>query len=228
MLFLFTLFIFGNMFAEANVELDVVFSDSTVQCKYLYVLGANTGDTLAVFDTLSFNRQNRVSLFYTANKGGKNILLLVDSEGALSESKPYNIMYSNVFSVAVGKEQISVNKRDFLYFRKNSDNKSYFVFLLFFFTVKSLITFFFVFLSALHRRVAAFASGAFLLSALIDWFFPLHYFYRLFVTLLAEYLFIAILGRKSISWLWTAILVMVVNFVSFGIIAFLFILHALW
>ena len=224
MLFLFLTLAFGKLLADVNIELDVVFSDSTVECRYLYVLNTDN-DTIAVFDTLSFNRDDRVSLFYKSKRGGKNALSMVDGNGTIIESKPFNVLYGNVFSVVIGKEQVTVSQRDFLYFRKNADNTLYISFLLILLATKLLITSAFVLTSALHKRMILVAFGAFLLSAFIDWLFMLHYLFRFLLITLTEYLFIATVGRKSISWYWSALLVLIVNFVSFGFLAFLFIFY---
>ena len=79
----------GKAFANIDVELDVVFNDSTFQCRHLYVLcpaADGTKDTLAVFDTLLFNGRNRVSLFYSVHSEGKNMLSMVNSAGVHVES----------------------------------------------------------------------------------------------------------------------------------------------
>jgi len=231
-LFLLFMFTCGKVFAGVNVELDVVFSDSTVQCQYLYVLrpaadGAN--DTLAVFDTLSFNGRNRVSLFYTADFAGKNMLSMVDFAGVPIISNPFNISpRRTTFAVVVGERQIEVAGKDYLYLRNNNNEQSFYVFLLIFFVVKLLMTTVFVLFTKLPKRVISIASGAFLLSAFFDWLFPLNYLYRLLLMMLAEYLLIALVGRKSISWLRAALLVLIVNIAGFGIIFFLFMCYTFW
>ena len=226
------MFACGKLFAGIGVELDVVFSDSTIQCRYLYVLhpaanGAN--DTLAVFDTLSFNGINRVSLFYSVHSGGINALSMVDSAGVHFVSNTFRVSPRHtVFAVVVGERQIEVAGKDYLYLRKNDNEQSYYVFLLIFFAVKLLMTTVFVLLSKLPKRIIFIASGAFLLSAFIDWLFPLNHLYRLFLIMLTEYLLIALAGRKSISWLRAALLVLVVNLIGFGIIVFLYIMYVFW
>jgi len=219
-------------FANVNVELDVVFSDSTVNCRYLYVLASSangTNDTLAVFDTLSFNRQNRVSLFYSVLSNGKNTLSLVDSAGVHVKSKPFKVSPQHTtFKVELGQQQIKITHKDFLYPLKNEDARSYFVFLIVFFVIKILITVVFVFASKQRKRIIAIASGAFLLSAFIDWLIPLNYLYRLLMILLAEYLLIALIGRRFISWLRAAMLVATVNMVGFGMIVLLYLMYVFW
>ena len=222
----------GKSFAGVGVELDVAFSDSTAQYRYLYVLAPGVeglNDTLAVFDSLSFYRQNRVSLFYSARFEGKNIVSLVDSGGVHLESKPFRVSpRRTTFSVVVGQEQINVSNRDFLYPQKNDDEHSYYAFLLIFFTVKILITVIFIFASKVPKRIITVAAGAFLLSSLVDWLFPLNYLYRLLMTMLVEYLLIALVGGKSISWLRAAMLVLAVNLAGFGTIVILYLLHVFW
>jgi hypothetical protein len=218
----------GKVFAEIGVELDVVFNDSTVQCRYLYVLSPNaagTNDTLAVFDTLSFNGQNRVSLFYTVGSEEKNILALVDSDGLHIKSNSFGISPQHTaFVVHVGQQQIKVAAKDYLYPLKNEDERSYFVFLLIYFVVKIVISAIFIFSSKLPKRLIFIASGAFLLSAFVDWFLPIHYLYRFAAAALAEYLMIATFGRKSISWLQASALVVIVNVAGYGIIAILYLM----
>jgi len=226
------MFACGKVFAGIGVELDIVFSDSTIQCRYLYVLypaadGAN--DTLAVFDTLSFNGQNRISLFYKAGFEGNNILSMLDSSGVNVISKPFGVSpHHTVFSVVIGRQQIEVAGKDYIYLRKNENEQSYYIFLLIFFAAKLLMTVVFVLISKLPKRVIFIVSGAFLFSAFIDWLFPLNHLYRLFLIMLTEYLLIALIGHKSISWLRAALLVLVVNLIGFGIIVFLYIMYVFW
>jgi len=228
----FLLLVCGKVFAGVSVELDVVFNDSTVQCRYLYVLSPSAGganDTLTVFDTLSFNGHNRVSLFYTAGFSGKNVLSMVDSNGVNIVSQPFRVSPRRaVFSVVVGEQHIEVAGKDYLYLRKNENERSYYVFLLIFFVVKILMTAIFVLFSKLPGRVIFIASGAFLISAFFDWLFPLNHLYRLLLMMLAEYLLIALFGNSYISWLKAALLVLVVNLAGFGIIVFLYMMYVFW
>jgi len=222
----------GKALAGIGVELDVVFIDSTVQCRYLYVLapGANAvNDTLAVFDTLSFNGQNRVSLFYSVHSGRKNMLSMVDSSGLRVESKPFRVSPERTaFTVVAGQHKIEVSGKDYHYLRKNDDERSYYVFLFIFVTVKILITTIFNFVTKQRKRIVAIASGAFLLSSFIDWLFPLNYLYRFLMIILAEYLLIALIGRKFISWQQAAKLILTVNMIGFGLIAILYLLYVFW
>lgn len=238
-LFLWLALFCGKAFAGIDVELDIVFNDSlrrvdgsAVQCRFMYVIcpatdGAN--DTLAIFDTLSFDRKNRVSLFYSIPSDGKNKLVVIDSDGLHVESNLFRIStHRTTFAVTIDGRKIEVVGKDYLYLRKNESEQSYYAFLLIFFVVKFLITFIFVSLSKLPWRVISIASGAFLLSAFIDWLFPLNYLYRLLITMLAEYLLIALIGRKSISWLKTAMLVLVVNLAGVGFIFLLYLMFVFW
>ena len=221
----------GKALADIDVELDVVFNDS-IQCRYLYVLNPGTeglSDTLAVFDTLAFNGQSRVSLFYAATSVGKNILALVDSGGLQIESNPFGIsLQRTTFVVLVGQQQIKVTVKDYLYPQKNEDERSYFIFLLIFCVVKIIIVAVFVFSSKLPKRLILIASGTFLLTAFVDWFLPVHYLYRFLMMALAEYLLIAVVGRKSISWLRAAVLALVINIAGYGMIAVLYAGFVFW
>jgi hypothetical protein len=221
----------GKIFG-IGVELDVVFRDSTLQCRYLYVLSPNAGginDTLAVFDTLSFNGQSRVSLFYAAECGSENMLSMVDSSGLHIESSTFKVSRQRtVFAIMIGRQQIKVAGKDYIYPQKNEDERSYFVFLFIFFVVKILITAVFVFSSKLPKRTISISSGAILLSAFVDWFLPMNYLYRFLIIILAEYLLIALVGRRSISWLQAALLVLVVNIVGFGLIAVSYLSFVFW
>ena len=229
--FLLLMFSCGKEFSVINVELDIVFSDSTVH-RYLYVLGSGAkelNDTLAVFDTLSFNGQNRVSLFYTVRSGGKNMLSMVDSSGLQVESKPFRVSpRRTTFTVVVRQHQIEVTGKDYHYLRKNDDERSYYVFLFIFVTVKILITTVLGFTTKQRKRIVAIAFGAFLLSAFIDWLFPLNYLYRFLMIVLAEYLPIALIGHRFISWMRAAMLVLTVNMIGFGMIAVLYLLYVFW
>ena len=231
-LFLLLIFSCSELLANIGVELDVSFRDSTVQCRYLYVLSPNTGgtnDTLAVFDSLSFNGQNRVSLFYAASPAEDNMLLMADSSGMQIESKLFRVSHRRTtFDVIVGKQQIKVTNKDYLYPQKNEDERSYFIFLTIFLVVKILITAIFVFTTEHPKRIVSIASGAFLLSAFVDWFFPLHYLCRFLITMVVEYLLIAFVGHRSISWLWSALLVLLVNVIGFGFITVLYLLYVFW
>jgi len=230
--FLLLIFTLGQAFANINVELDVVFSDSTVNCRYLYVLATSatgTNDTIAVFDSLSFYGHKRVSLFYSVRSNIKNTLSLVDTAGVYVTSKPFKVSpHRTTFLVDVGQQQIKVSLKDYLYPLKNEDEQSYFVFLTIFFVIKSLISIVFVFVTKQRKRIIAIAAGAFLLSAFIDWFLPVNYLYRLLMVILAEYLLIAFIGRKFISWLQAAMLILTVNLIGFGLIAGLYILYVFW
>ena len=182
-----------------------------------------------MFDTLSFNGQNRVSLFFTANSSEKNMLSMVDSSGLHIESNSFRISpHRTTFAVFVDRQQIKIASKDYLYPLKNKDERSYFIFLLFFFVVKIVITTIFVFSSKMHKRLISIASGAFLISSFIDWFLPVHYLYCFFATALAEYLLIAVVGHKSISWFRTAMLVLTVNITGFGMIAALYLGFVFW
>ena len=222
----------GKLLANINVELDVFFSDSTVNCRYLYVLATSTNgtnDTIAVFDSLSFYGHKRVSLFYSVRSNKKNTLSMVDTAGVYVTGKPFRVSpHRTTFLVDVGQLQIKVSPKDYLYPLKNEDEQSYFVFLTIFFVIKSLITIFFVFVTKQRKRIIAIAAGAFLLSAFIDWFLPVNYLYRFLMIILAEYMLFALIGRKFISWLWAAILVLTVNLIGFGLIASLYISYVFW
>ncbi len=231
-LLLFLILACGKVLASIGVELDVVFRDSTLQCRYLYVLSPNAGgtnDTLAVFDTLAFNGLSRVSLFYAAEPDRENMLSMVDSSGLHIESRIFKVSEQRTtFAVIAGRQQIKVVNKDYIYPQKNEDEHSYFVFLFIFFVVKILIAAVFVFSSKLPKRLITISSGAFLLSAFVDWFLPVHYLYRFLMIVLVEYLLIALVGRRSISWLRAAWLVLVVNIVGFGLIAILYLLFVFW
>jgi hypothetical protein len=136
--------------------------------------------------------------------------------------------HRTTFDVVVGKQQIKVTNTDYRYLQKNGDKSSFFVFLTIFFTVKVLITTFFVVLTKQRKRIIAIASGAFLISALIDWCFPLNYLYRLIIIVIAEYLMIKLIGLKYISWFRTAALVLTVNLAGFGVIAILYLCYVFW
>lgn len=244
MLRIFTLFIWlmlscGDIFAGIVVELDVTFSDrmqrtdsSTLQCRYLYALSPNAGgtnDTLAVFDSLSFNGQKRVSLFYTANPGRDHMLAMIDTAGLQLKSRLFRVSSQRTsFAVVIGRQHIKVTNKDYIYPLKNQDKRSYFVFLFIFFVVKALIAAVFVFSSKLPKRIMTISWGAFLLSAFIDWFLPVHYLYRFLMVALVEYLLIAMVGGKSISWLRAALLVLAVNIAGSGLIALLYFLFIFW
>jgi len=228
----FLLFVCGRVFADINVELDVVFSGSTIQCRYLYVLSPSAdgvNDTLAVFDTLSFKGHNRVSLFYTAGFGEENVLSRVDSGGMNIVSQPFRVSpRRTVFYVVFGEQHIEITGKDYLYLRKNENERSYYVFLLIFFVVKIMMTTIFVLFSKLPMRVISITSGAFLLSAFFDWLFPLNYLYWLLLIMLTECLLITFFGNRYISWLKTALLVLVVNMAGFGTIIFLYVMYVFW
>lgn len=114
--FLFFTLLSENTFSNIDVELDVVFRDSTVQTRYLYVLCSDKNDTVAVFDTLSFNGYDRVSLFYSVNGRNENMLAMLDSGGVQFESKPFTVSpRSNIFSVIIDNRKISVEKKSYLY-----------------------------------------------------------------------------------------------------------------
>jgi hypothetical protein len=229
---LFTL-ICGQASANIGIELDVVFGDSTVQCRYLYVLrhdvAESKNDTLAVFDSLSFNGLTRVSLFFTANNDGNHILLMVDKNGELFESNHFKISSQRtVFPVVVQQRQISVTDSIFLNPRKNDNDNLYLIFRLLFLAVKVLLAISYILVFKLRVRNIAIVSCAFLPSVLIEWFFPLNYFYRLLLIMLVEYLLIAIVGRRSISLLHAAALVVIVNAAGFGIISVIYLLQLFW
>lgn len=222
----------GKIFAGIGVELDVVFRDSTLQCRYLYALSPNPGgvtDTLAVFDSLSFNGQSRVSLFYVAGSSSDHMLSMLDSSGLYLESRMFGVSpQRTTFTVVIGRQQIKVASKDYIYPQKNEDERSYFVFLFIFFVVKILMVTVFFFSSKLPKRIITISSGAFLLSAFVDWVLPINYLYRFLIIAIVEYLLIAFVGRKSISRLQAALLVLVVNMVGYGLIAVLYLSFVFW
>ena len=231
-LLLLTLFC-GKMFANIDVELDIVSNDSVLQYRYLYVLqsvGAEgKEDVLAVFDSLSFNKHDRVSLFYTVSDPGKNVLTFIDADGQSLESNPFKVSpRRTVFLVIVDQEKITVSNKTYLHSLKNENKNSYYIFLLIFLTVKILLTAPFVFISNLRKRNIAIAAGAFLLSAFIDWLFPVGYLYRLLMTMFVEFLLIAVIGCRYISRVQAAVLVLIVNTIGFGIIMLLYLSYMFW
>ena len=114
--FLLFAFVVGNTFSNIDVELDVAFRDSTVNCRYLYVICNEKNDTLAVFDTLSFNGYDRVSLFYYAKDEGKNTIAMIDTSGAHLESNTFVVSpRRKVFSVVIDNRQINVRGKNYLY-----------------------------------------------------------------------------------------------------------------
>ena len=225
-LILFLLFACGTTFANIDVELDVILGDSTVQCRYLYVLSpaesAGRYDTLVAFDTLSFNAQRRMSLFYSVKTDKEHILSIVDSAGMFIESKPFAVTSQRAaYTVVVDREKISVTSNDYYYPQQNED----FIYLMVFFGVKFLMTIIFVMSSKFPKRIVSIASGAFLLSALIDLHFDISYLYRFLLILLADYLLIAFVARKSISPLWASIFVLTVNLAGYGVAMFLYLFY---
>jgi len=131
---------------------------------------------------------------------GKNKLSMTDFNGLQFESKPFIVsLQRSLFMITVDQQQISVAKKNFIYPKKTENEKSYFVFLLIFFFVKVFISTILILFSKFPKRVIAIVSGAFLISSFIDWYFPVYYLYRLVITMLVEYILIAIVGRKHIS-----------------------------
>ncbi len=218
--------------AGFGVELDMVFKDSTYQCHFLYVLSPNstgTNDTLVSFDSLAFNRQQRVSLFFNIPQEQKIKLLMYDTDGHVLESKLFKASpQRTIFRVTVHQHRVKITHKDFLYPQKNEDTKSYFFFLWIFFVFKMLVSGIYILAARLPLRLMAVTSGTFLLSSLVDWFLPLSYIYRLCITALFEFLIIAFVGRKSISWIRVAILVFILNITGFGLIFFSYLWYVFW
>ena len=222
----------GKAFADFNVELDVVFKDSAFRCESLQVLVPDSGeicDTLAVFDTLAFNNRQRVSLFYTVPGASKNMISLTDSAGNTQVSKTFKISPNRTtFIVIVDSKQIRVFPKDYLYPRKEEGTKSYFFFLLIFFVAKMLITFVYIRTEKLSGQLMLTASGAFLLSAFIDWLLPFHYFWRFLLITLFEFSLIAVFARKHVNPVQAGLLSTVVNVVGAGIISFGYFFYSFW
>lgn len=232
-IFVLSVFSVHDTLAGFGVELDIVFRDSIQDYRFLYVLGndpqSGTNDTIAVFDSLSFNQQHRTSLFYTAPQKQENWLSFMDANGENLESKTFVVSpLRTTFAVVVGSHQIKVAPKDFLHPQKDEDERSYFSFLFIFFLVKLLIAVLFIFSNKLPKRLISIASGAFLLSGFIDWYVPLHYFFRFLMVLVLEFLLISLVGRKSISWLQSLLLVIIVNVIGFGIISGIYLLYVFW
>ncbi len=231
-LFLLLLPAFIKSFAGIGIELDIAFSDTTFRCQYLYVLSPNSSganDTLVVFDSLSFNKYNRVSLFYTVAEDRENMILAVDADGQERRSRLFKISPNRTtFAVSIKPQHINVSVKDFLYPLKYGNEESYLFFLLIFFVIKIFTTAIYIFVSRMPFRLILIAAGAYLLTSFIDWMFPVEYLFRFILVMVAEYLLIAFFGRKSISWLRAALLVLVVNAVCFGIIAIAYILFVFW
>ena len=168
-------FLWAQATANIVVELDVDFRDSTVQCNYMYVtrydaIGGNNY-MLAVFDSISFNRFDRVSLFYNVNETENNMLFMVDTHGTRFKSNSFTVSpHSSAFAVVVEQQKISITKINYL----------------------------------------------------ID------YFYKLLILMFVEYLLVAVIGRKSVSALRAAVIVLIANIAGFGIITVIYILHTFW
>jgi hypothetical protein len=234
-LFLTVLFLYipnGKVLADFDVELDVFFKDSTLNGRYLYVLEFSQGksaDTLAVFDSLAFNRQDRISLFYNSEQIRETKLVYIDTSGLNLNSKIFKPSPGRTtFAVSINRQNIKIVNKDFAYPQKNEDEQSYLYYLSIFVFVKILIAMVFIFASTLPKRLISISSGTFLLSVLIDWNLPLHYFIRFLITALAEFLLISLIGRKHISWLQSVLLVIIVNIAGFGIILGGYLLYVFW
>ena len=219
----------GKLYGSIDVELDVLFGDSTVNCRCMYVICIDDNDTIAAFDTLSFFGYDRASLFYRMNGDGKDKLILLYNDSVLVESNIFEVLARRaVFDVVIWRDKISVSAKDYLYPRKNNNKYSYFIYLLIFFAIKTLLTALYIFIIPLAKRNILIASGVFLISSLIDWSLPVHFFFRFVLTVALEYIMISLIGRKSITWGWSAVLVLLVNISGAGIIALLYFFFSFW
>ncbi len=223
----------GKSFAGIEVELDVTFPDSTRHPQFLYVLGFESeanADTLAVFDSLSFTGHHQISLFFTVpHKQEIQLVTVVNGDDQGTESRLFKVSFwRTTFVVSIDEYQIDVMLKDYLYPQKNEDDYSYFWFLLIFVVVKTFIAVIFLVLRKMPKRLIPISSGTFMLSAFIDWFIPLNYVIRFLITTLVEFLLIALVGHKSISWLQTALLIIIVNVVGFGLIFIAYFGYVFW
>jgi hypothetical protein len=219
------LFVFGGLYANIETEFEIVIVDSIPQYRYLSIVSLESNDTLR-FDPINFNAQERVNLFFKNVFSGKSILLLTDYQGQTISSKPFKISNKrNEFLVFVQSSTIDVTNKTFLYPLKNENKNSYYVFLLLFFVVKMLISYIFISISKLQKRIIFVAAGTFLISSFIDWIFPINYVIRFVLTAIIEYLLITVAGAGLISWKKSCALILVVNIIGFGIIAFAYTLY---
>ncbi|MDR1866325.1 MAG: hypothetical protein LBR08_12235 [Bacteroidales bacterium] len=210
----------GGLFAAEEVELEVVFPDDAAQCRFLYVLAETGGDTLAVFDTLSFGRQRRSSLFFPMPRRQSVKLVAVTAGGRHLESRPARVSsHRTTFLATVGDDAIHLSVKDFLYPRKNDSEQAYLVFLLIFFAVKLSLAALFAVVFRLPKTALYAVCGMFMISGLIEWNLPLDYLLRMLVLIALEWIFISIGARKIISPRQTLAMVTTVNIAAFGLIA---------
>lgn len=222
----------GNIFAGLNAELDVVFEEPGQQCRFMYILSPDIegkSDTLAIFDSLAFNRQQRVSLFFPIPQKREIKVSILTAGGQRMESGLFGVSpRQTTFAVSVNSKRIKITGKDFLYPQKNEDERSYVIFSLIFFIVKMLISSVYISVTRLPKPLLAITSGIFILSAFIDWFFPMNYYCRFLFAALFETLLLKVAGRASITWRHTILLATIVNIIGFGIIFALYFMYVLW
>lgn len=221
-----------NIFAGSNAELDVVFEEPGQQCQLMYILSPDIegkSDTLAIFDSLAFNRQRRVSLFFSIPQKREIKVSILTAGGQRIDSRLFEASpRQTAFAVSVNSKRIKIAGKDFFYPQKNEDERSYVIFSLIFFIVKMLISSVYISAARLPKPLLAVTSGIFILSPFIDWFFPMNCYRRFLFAALFETLLLKVAGRASITWKHTILLATIVNIIGFGIIFALYFLYVLW
>jgi hypothetical protein len=218
----------GTSFAGFNIELDVFSQENAASVRFLHVLAAHN-DTLTVFDSLAFGKQNRSSLFFATPQPQtiKIVALTTDEQSVESEWFEVSPRRTTLL-VTIQNDKIDVSAKDFRYPRKNENENSYFVFLLIFLLVKLLITILYMSAFRMPKQLIQSISGAFLFSGVIDWIFPVSYLFRILMIMFVECFLIYFSSRKVISLLQTAILSIVVNIAGSGLIALIYMAYVFW
>ncbi|MDR0713574.1 MAG: hypothetical protein LBF89_04855 [Bacteroidales bacterium] len=211
--------------AGRTVELNVAACD-TIRYRFLYVINTAGNDTIAAFDSLSFDRKENSLYFNCEDEPTLRICIVTDRQSAVSESFTVFSQHT-LFYVSLQDDMVNVSIENFQY-PQNEENKSaYFVFLLIFFTVKWSISATYIFVMRLPKRLLSVAAGTFLLSAFIDWYLPVNYLFRLPILAFAECgLFLT--AWKILPLKHNILMVSGANIAGFGLIILLYLLFIFW
>jgi hypothetical protein len=222
----FLFFLYADAQAETVVELNVAFRDSTVRCGGVCVLAAGVaGDTLVVFDSLSFRGMEEVSLFYDIVANGVHRLLVYDTDGAEMESNTFRVSHRRTaFSVLIGKGSVRVSGMPYLFPRRVGARYPFLSFLLVSFLFKIVFSTVFVLISGVltsgqRFRLVWVAGVAFLLSAPIGWLLPAPHLLRLLIIMAVDWGVIVLLCRGYVGRRMAMRMVMVVGVPVYGLIA---------
>jgi hypothetical protein len=178
---------------------------------------------------LSFETPDRSTLYFSADNNQEIKLIMLTAGWQRMESETFTVSpQQSTLLVTVENDEISISAKDFRYPEKDSNENSYFVFLLIFFAVKLLISIAYIFAFRLPKQLFSIAAGIFLLSAFIDWTLPIHFLLRLASVIAFEFGLFFFTSRKIFPLLHNIVMTIAVNIAGFGLIMLAYLIYVFW